>query len=204
MWFLKKQKSVMRQASSKDKRFTINSPSKSQSDMLEQYMMIEKEIRPIESYMANCAVSLNAKLLLNERIETLQKLIDAFYSLKSKCYSLGPEYQTYFSEMWEHAHNSKDADFCYVDRFECELKELLKNKDQLSAKESLYLSQANNLKSKIESVLSESHSILQTDLYKRFDPVVQNDISTILYFMAKDGTITRTKHGRTDLIEYNG
>lgn len=96
MWFLKKQKSVMRQASSKDKRPTINSPSKSQSDMLEQYMMIEKEIRPIESYMANCAVSLNAKLLLNERIETLQKLIDAFYSLKSKCYSLGPEYQTYF------------------------------------------------------------------------------------------------------------
>lgn len=204
MWFLKKQKSVMRQASSKDKRFTINSPSKSQSDMLEQYMMIEKEIRPIESYMANCAVSLNAKLLLNERIETLQKLIDAFYSLKSKCYSLGPEYQTYFSEMWEHAHNSKDADFCYVDRFECELKELLKNKDQLSAKESLYLSQANNLKSKIESVLSESHSILQTDLYKRFDPVVQNDISTILYFMAKDGTITRTKHGRTYQIEYKG
>lgn len=107
----KKQKSVMRQASSKDKRPTINSPSKSQSDMLEQYMMIEKEIRPIESYMENCAVSLNAKLLLNERIETLQKLIAAFYSLKSKCYSLGPEYQTYFSEMWEHAHNSKDADF---------------------------------------------------------------------------------------------
>ncbi|MFR3262487.1 MAG: hypothetical protein ACLTTD_17310 [Oscillospiraceae bacterium] len=204
MWFLKKQKSVMRQASSKDKRPTINSPSKSQSDMLEQYMMIEKEIRPIESYMANCAVSLNAKLLLNERIETLQKLIDAFYSLKSKCYSLGPEYQTYFSEMWEHAHNSKDADFCYVDRFECELKELLKNKDQLSAKESLYISQTNNLKSKIESVLSESHSIIQTDLYKRFDPVVQNDISTILYFMAKDGTITRTKHGRTYLIEYKG
>ena len=146
MWFLKKQKSVMRQASSKDKRPTINSPSKSQSDMLEQYMMIEKEIRPIESYMANCAVSLNAKLLLNERIETLQKLIDAFYSLKSKCYSLGPEYQTYFSEMWEHAHNSKDADFCYVDRFECELKELLKNKDQLSAKESLYISQSQKLR----------------------------------------------------------
>lgn len=202
MWFLKKQKSVMRQASSKDKRPTINSPSKSRSDMLEQYMMIEKEIRPIESYMANCAVSLNARLLLNERIETLQKLIDAFYSLKSKCYSLGPEYQTYFSEMWEHAHNSKDADFCYVDRFECELKELLKNKDQLSAKESLYFSQTNNLKSKIESVLSESHSILQTDLYKRFDPVVQNDISTILYFMAKDGTITRTKHGRTYLTRF--
>lgn len=43
MWFLKKQKSVMRQASSKDKRPTINSPSKSQSDMLEQYMMIEKK-----------------------------------------------------------------------------------------------------------------------------------------------------------------
>lgn len=204
MWFLKKQKSVMRQASSKDKRPTINSLSKSQSDMLEQYMMIEKEIRPIESYMANCAVSLNAKRLLNERIETLQKLIGAFYSLKSKCYSLGPEYQTYFSEMWEHAHNSKDADFCYVDRFECELKELLKNKDKLSAKESLYISQTNNLKSKIESVLSESHSILQTDLYKRFDPVVQNDISTILYFMAKDGAITRTKHGRTYLIEYKG
>lgn len=202
MWFLKKQKSAMRQALSKDKRPTINSPSKSQSDMLEQYMTIEKEIRPIESYMINCAVSLNAKLLLNERIETLQKLIDAFYRLKSKCYSLGPEYQTYFSEMWEHAHNSKDADFCYVDRFECELEELLKNKAQLSAKESLYISQTNNLKSKIESVLSESHSILQTDLYKRFDPVVQNDISTILYFMAKDGTITRTKQGRTYLIEY--
>lgn len=204
MWFLRKAKNADFQSQPKNKRPTINNPNKIQSDILVQHTMIEKEIRPMESYMINCAISLKKKLPLNERIEKLKELIGAFYNLRSRCYSLGPEYQTYFSEMWEHVHNSQDADFCYVDRFECELEELLKNKDQLSAKESLYISQTNNLKSKIESVLSESHSILQTDLYKRFDPVVQNDISTILYFMAKDGEITRTKHGRTYLIEYKG
>ena len=36
------------------------------------------------------------------------------------------------------------------------------------------------------------------------DPIIQNDISSILYFMAKDGRIKRTKQGKTYLIEYKG
>lgn len=50
------------------------------------------------------------------------------------------------------------------------------------------------------SVLVENKEILQTDIYKMFDPVVQKDIQSILYFMAKDGIIEREKVKSTYMI----
>ena len=171
---------------------------------IEIYATVKKEIQPMENDMVNYAAYLSGKKRLADRIDALQQLISTFYSIKSKCISLGPAYQKYFSDMWEHMHNSQCSDFSYVDRFEHELAELLENKKELNAMEALYISQSENLETKVKQALSDNCPILQTDLYKLFDPIVQNDISSILYFMARDGIIKRTKQGRTYLIEFKG
>ena len=106
--------------------------------------------------------------------------------------------------MWEHLHNSHCDDFCYIEKFEKELKFLLENKIELCAKEALHISESENLENRIKESLIENGPILQTELYKFFDPIIQNDISSILYFMAKNGRIKRTKQGKTYLIEYKG
>ena len=106
--------------------------------------------------------------------------------------------------MWEHLHNSHCDDFCYIEKYEKELKFLLENKIELCVKEALHISESGNLEDRIKESLMENGPILQTELYKFFDPIIQNDISSILYFMAKDGRIKRTKQGKTYLIKYKG
>ena len=168
------------------------------------FQTIAQEIKPLEEIVIGFAVALKEPHLVKDQIEILKALISAFYDLKSKCVSLGLDYQDYFSKMWEHLHNSRCDDFCYIEKYERDLEYLLENKSELCAKENLRISESKNLGKRVEEALSKNSPILQTELYKFFDPVIQNDISSILYFMAKDGRINRTKQGRTYLIEYKG
>lgn len=60
------------------------------------------------------------------------------------------------------------------------------------------------MQERVIALLKESPSILQTDVYKQFDPIVKKDIQSILYFLDKGGVITRTKSGSTYQIHLNG
>ncbi len=91
---------------------------------LEYYQTIEQYLKPIENVMVSYAVTLQKERSKESRITLLQALVESFYDLKEKCAALGPEYAEYFSDTWEHCHNSRSPDFCYVDRFESELCEL--------------------------------------------------------------------------------
>ena len=165
------------------------------------FQTLKQEVAPLESVVVDFAVALKGTQLVSNRIELLQAIIQAFYDLKLKCVSLGPQYQVYFSEMWEHTQNSKCKDFCYIEHFEQELNTLLSNKDELLATEAVYISETENLQSKIEIILLSHSPILQTELYKFFNPIIRNEISSLLYTMEKNGDIKRTKHGRTYLLE---
>ena len=171
---------------------------------MEYYETIKREIKPLEDVMVNFAVSLKEIKGVRNRIEVLKALIESYYALKSKCVSLGPDYQKYFSDMWEHLHNSKNQDFSYIDRYEKELNDLQENRTDMEAKEALHEKAAERLEEKVTALLKDSQSILQTDIYKQFDPIVQKDIQSILYFMEKDGIISRTKVGKTYQIKYSG
>lgn len=171
---------------------------------MEYYETIKREIKPLEDVMVNFAVSLKEIKGVRNRIEVLKALIESYYALKSKCVSLGPDYQKYFSDMWEHLHNSKNQDFSYIDRYEKELNDLQENRTDMEAKEALHEKAAERLEEKVTALLKDSQSILQTDIYKQFDPIVQKDIQSILYFMEKDGIISRTKAGKTYQIKYKG
>ena len=199
---MKSLKSVLKLAPAKKKGSFEGRPEPLHG--IEYFQTISKEIKPLEEIVIGFAVALKEPHSVEDQIKILKAIIPAFYDLKSKCVSLGPEYQDYFSKMWEHLHNSHCDDFCYIEKYEKELKFLLENKIELCAKEALHISESENLENRIKESLIENGPILQTELYKFFDPIIQNDISSILYFMAKNGRIKRTKQGKTYLIEYKG
>lgn len=199
---MKSLKSVLKLVPAKKKSVFKGRPEPSHG--IEYFQTISKEIKPLEEIVIGFAVALKEQHSVEDQIEILKAIIQAFYDLKSKCISLGPKYQDYFSKMWEHLHNSHCGNFCYIEKYEKELKCLLENKIELCAKEALHTSESENLEDRVKKSLMENGPILQTELYKFFDPIIQNDISSILYFMAKDGRIKRTKQGKTYLIEYKG
>lgn len=53
------------------------------------------------------------------------------------------------------------------------------------------------LRSDLTKIIRKEPGILQTDIYKRYDPEIKPHISEVLYVMANEGIITRTKSGRT-------
>lgn len=165
--------------------------------------VVVAEIKPLEDVMIGFAVALREKQTVENEITLLTAIIESFYSLKSKCVSLGPEYLNYFSQMWEHCHDSQNQDYSYIERFESRLDYLQQNKNVLLAEEALKNKEKDNLDQRVIEILKTEKEILQTDVYKKFDPVVQEDISSILYFMAKSGRIHRVKQGRTYLITYH-
>ena len=179
---------------------------KKKSDIkpMSYYEAIQKEIKPLEDVMVNLAVSSREAKRTDDRIEILKALVQSFYDLRSKCISMGPEYQRYFSDMWEHCHNSKCDDFCYIDRFEEELNTLQSSANELIARDDLHDKEVQHIEEKVLSILIENPEILQTDVYKKFDPVVQPDIQTVIYSLATEGTIKREKAGRTYKITYCG
>lgn len=177
-----------------------NSPSGSYENV--DHNILVSEIKPLEDIMIGFAVALKERHTVNEEILLLASIIESFYDLKSKCISLGSNYESYFSRMWEHCHNSKNHDFSYIERFEERLDFLQKEKNTLLAEEKLKDKEMVCLDQKVIEVIKSKKEILQTDIYKYFDPVVQSEISSILYFMAKDGKIRRTKSGNTYLIKY--
>ena len=92
------------------------------------YQTIEKEIKPLEAIVTDFAVALKNIRDKDDRVEVLTALVESYYALKEKCETLGPDYQKLFSKRWEHCHNSRNPDFCFVDRFEEELKKLKEEK----------------------------------------------------------------------------
>lgn len=158
------------------------------------YPIIQKEIKPIEDAIVQCAVQAKNSRLVDERISALKGVVKHYYLLRDKCASLGSGYKKYFLKMWEHC--SKNNDF-YVTKFEKELQELQENYQELKQKELIHSRESKNLDHRVFSVLAKSPGILQTDVYKCFCPEVKDDIQTILYFWERDGKIRREKSGRT-------
>ena len=59
------------------------------------------------------------------KIFFLRLSIFYFYKYKRQCKYRGVEYYIYFSKEWEHCHNSKNKDFCFITSYEKELESLL-------------------------------------------------------------------------------
>lgn len=169
------------------------------------YFTIQRSIKPIENDMVNAYTASNDVCgNVDAKICYLETALQKYNELKSICTRLGPDFQEYFSDMWEHCHNTRCEDFCYGDKLQNELNYLLENRDSLLEKQKKYDEESQNLEERLLNVIKVNSPVLQTDLYKTFDPILKGDIQNLLYAWSKNGKISRIKTGRTYKISYIG
>lgn len=164
---------------------------------LATYNTIKALISPKENEMVQLTSALGKGMDTDTQIAVLSELIEKFYDLKDYCATLGKDYADYFSKTWEHCHNSKCDDYCYITRYEEQLAQLRQNYEVLKEKDNVYMQNVKDLKSRVFDCIRKNPGILQTKLYKRFDASVKADIQELLYFASKDGFVIRQKKGNT-------
>lgn len=168
------------------------------------YVNNKGSVEPYEKALAGFAASLENQSV-EEKVETLKKMIEKYYSFKAQCYKKNECYKKYFQDMWEHCRNSKCADFEYIKPYEEKLEELFVNYNELIEKEKIVNSVLPNLKTELLEVIeNQSQGILQTDIYKIYDEVLKEYIREELYYMEKNGVVERKKQGRTYLLLKRG
>ena len=156
-----------------------------------------------EDKMVAIAVSLN-ELTVDEKITQLKKLIALYYEFKEFCYSKDECFAKYFSDMWEHCHNSRCKDFAYVTPFEEDLKGLEDNYEEMLQKEQRDNYIKNNilptLRHNLIKTIKSEPGILQVDLFKRYDADLKPFIHTELYKLELDGLLVKEKDGRRNRL----
>lgn len=80
--------------------------------------------KPKDDQVTSLAIKVQSAKTKEEKIATLQTLIDYFYSYKAECKSMGECFEKYFDDMWMHCQNSKCKDFIYITPYEEELEKL--------------------------------------------------------------------------------
>lgn len=170
----------------------------------ETYDIIKKEIRPLEKIMIGHVTSLNKDTKLDDRIHTLECAISSYNALHQKCYSMGGKYTKYMQKFWENARKDSKYGPGYIDLYIKQLQNLKDNYDKLKTEENARYENLPNLRENLLIFLSENTPILQTQIYKSFDPSVKEDIRDIIYFLEKDGLVKREKSGNTYVVTYIG
>lgn len=156
-----------------------------------------EELRNMEeNVVAHVKAAQDTSKPVDERIEEYETAIRLYGRMKERFVSKGECYAKYFSDMWENCHNSKCEIYKYIDPVAEELTQLRENYDTLKRREAILSTLDANL---FQYIKSEG-KVLQTDIYKAFDPVVKTDIMNILYQWAKEGRINREKSGRSYLV----
>lgn len=163
-------------------------------------------IRPRDDKLCSLSVNASKATSIDEEIALLKELIAYYYEYRKECISMGECYFKYFSDMHMHCHNSKNKDFEFVAPAEERLKYIQENYEKLvqeqqtkadnEAKKQSLLNGI-NLCTELENTIRSQAGILQSDLYKTFDPLLKDEISLMLYEWTKSGKITREKSGRS-------
>lgn len=88
----------------------------------------------------------------------------------------------------------------YIEKRKNELKELTANREEL---QQIY-EKKQQLFPAVIDLLKANDGILQSEFKQLFDEPFQNDVADILYHLAKDGKLERTKTGRTYILHFRG
>lgn len=160
---------------------------------------IEEKDRELGNLINRYVYLRDNKGAVDDKITSIKAVISYLEAYKTYCYNKNECYIKYFSDQYEHCHNSKCDDFPLIANYQGFLKELLDNYDNLKLQESL----VKTLPDDLLKYLKEHNDIMQKDVYKAFDKVIKGDIQSLLYQWAKDGIIKREKQGNTYLITTN-
>lgn len=122
----------------------------------------------------------------------LKSFVTYLEDLEKLCVSKGECYEFWFY----HIIASKN----YIEERESELNELTANLDEL---QQIYEKKLTLFPAVIE-LLKSNDGILQSEFKQLFDEPFQNDVSTILYNLHKEGRLERIKQGKTYVLHFRG
>lgn len=152
-------------------------------------------IEPIKkefSYFLDQWLSFHGKDVRKER-DALKSFIQYMKDVQKLCDSKGECFSYWCSEYLI----GND----YLETRQNDLKYLEEHFDELLLKETTKKDIENNflphLRDELIKIIKNNTGILQTDVYKMFDPEMKEYVSSELYFMTKDEVIVREKQGRT-------
>lgn len=154
---------------------------------------IEEKDRELGNLINRYVYLRDNKGAVDDKIASIKAVISYLEAYRNYCYNKNECYIKYFSDQYEHCHNSKCDDFPLIANYQGFLKELLDNYDNLKLQESLVKTLPDNLL----KYLKEHNNIMQKDVYKAFDKVIKGDIQSLLYQWAKSGIIKREKEGNS-------
>ena len=161
-------------------------------------------IKPRDEKLYELSAKASKVNSIDEEIECLEKLIKYYNEYKDECFSKDECFQKYFTDMHMKCHNSRNSCFEFVEPNIERLNYIKANYHTLLLKEKQVKEAADkkrnllkNLDSEIMDAIKNNPNIIQSDLYKMFDPLLKDDISEKIYFWAKDGKIKREKSGRS-------
>lgn len=137
--------------------------------------------QPYEDKIIQAAVDLkNFKGM--DRIPQLEKIIKLYNKYKNFCYGKNECYIKYFSDSWEHCHNSRCDDFEYITPYVEELNRL------------------KGLDVKAWNLLADNDGISRPDYLRMFDESTKDDVLYLLEVWEKEEKVEKEKKGRSYVL----
>lgn len=148
----------------------------------------------------------NPNVPVDERIAAIKNMQVILANFRSACKKEGNDVYQEFSALWEHYGNANSKD-SYITPYLDLLSYLEENADRMREDERVRAATLPSLQDEVLALIRDNDGIKQTDLYKRFDFSVKNDIGSMLYYLSACGKVFRTKVGSTyslSLIDKGG
>ena len=158
-------------------------------------------IKPRDNKLFDLSIRASKTDNIDVEIKLLEEFIAFFKEYENECKAMGECYEKYFIDM--HIKNLDKPNYSWLNERKERLKYLEENKDKLIAEKQIKDVCLKDLIQKLENIIVNNQGILQSEIYKQFNEIMKDEISSQLYYWAKEGKIRREKSGKTYKIYYN-
>jgi len=159
--------------------------------------------KPRDHKLADLSVRASKTDNIDEEIKLLKEFVDYFEEYKNECKLMGECFEKHFYDMNIHdgSVNGK-PDYHWLNQNKERLSYLEENRDKLIEEQRNKNVALVDLPQRLKKVIIDNPGILQSEIYKQFDEIIKNEISSQLYYWANDGIIKREKCGKSYKIYY--
>lgn len=175
-------------------------------DFLASYEFYENNkivLNEFRSKFFKTEISISEAKSYDEKLLRCQQTIDVFKEIESFCFSFNdPNGILYFQYSW--SYSKKLNDYHVLSHITSKYNDLIENRDVYIEEfriKNLIDEKCKVLDNELLHLIENNVGIIQTDIYKLYEPYMKDTVSLYLYNLDKQGVIKRTKKGRTYSLE---
>lgn len=146
------------------------------------------------SYFLNTWINSKTKGI-KEEYSSLKSFVLYMHDVRKLVYSMNECFIKWYDDIiGDNYLSTREKELKHIEE---NFNQLLQEENQKKEKDRLIDKLSKGLDVELISVIQNDPGILQGNVYLMYDPVLKEKISEILYFMNRDGRITREKSGRS-------